>query len=239
MDKLRSQLEQLGGSKELVDSILEGFKAHKAQIEEEAKVKFQERLDQAKKVCVEELNGYKKELARRVQLFFESRSNRIDQQIAKQTVVKESAAESKLKDVARLLEGVEVNGAGDKAEFEALQDKVRKLTIENKKLANQGEVLAEQAKRAHGLASKTLERNKELSTQLAEAKKTEDKPISENKGKDKAKPEASKTLSEGKKQAPAVTRAQDQSQIKKPAQKKGSAPKSTGFSIDAIADEMD
>ncbi|MEE8568068.1 MAG: hypothetical protein V3S81_05615 [Anaerolineales bacterium] len=246
MKKLRSQLEQLGGSKELVEGILESLKSHKTQIEEQAKADFQERLDQAKKVCTEELNGYKKELARKVQLFFESRSTRIDQQIAKQTVVKEAAAETKLKDVVNVLAGIEANGEGDKAEFDTLKEQVGKLQTENTKLTGQNSVLAEKANRAHGLASQTLQKNKALSSELAEAKATTD-PISEGKdkgkGKGKTKPKAKaktgKPLSEGKKQAPTVTRAQDQSQIRKPKAKKASKPQGDGFSVAAIADGME
>ncbi len=243
MEKLRSQLEQLGGSKELVDGILESLQSHKTAIEEKAKTDFQERLDQAKKVCIKELAGYKKDLARKVQLFFESRSNRIDQQIAKQTVVKEAAAESKLQDITNMLAGVEVNGEGDKAEFEALKEQVRKLTIEKKKLVSDSEVMAEKATRAHGLASQTLEKNKDLASQLAEAKKSNEGKISESKdkGKGKTKPKSKagkKPLSEGKKQAPTVTRAQDQSQIRKP--KKQAVTESDGnFSIGAIANDME
>jgi len=224
MKKLRAQLEQLG-SKELSDSIMESLEKFKADTREEAQAEFAKRLEEAKKVCVEEVETYKSDLAKKVQLFLEAKNSRIEQQIARQSVVKESAAEAKLTEVSSILAGVEANGGSDEAELTAAKEEARALRVENKKLADHSKVLNEKATRAHGIAQKALDKNKTLAEDLDKARK-QDESISEGKDKDKSKSKPKKkdksksrkeTLSEGRsKQKPATTRSQSDSQVSKP-----------------------
>lgn len=247
MDKIKALLEQLGGSKELTGQIVESLEQFKTKTEETVKADYHQRLGKAKEACLEEVNSYKVELARKAQLFFESRVEKIEQQIAKQVAVKDSAAESKLEAIAALLEGIGANSEGDNADLQAAQKQVKELKESANKANNQVKLLTSQAKRSHAIAEKTLERNKVLSTELVEAKKppkakAKAKPVSESKekgkkGKAKAKPK--KPLSEGRKKSkPTTARKSSADQIAKPGKKVPDAQPTGGFNPSSIAADM-
>lgn len=234
MDKIRALLEQLG-SKELATQIIEALEANKTKTESAIQEDYRTRLEKAKVACLEEVAGYKKELARKMQLFFESRVEKIESQIAKQVAIKESAAEAKLHSVAALLEGVEVNGERDKADIQAALKQVRELTESKTKLESQIKVLNEKATRAHTIAEKTLERNKILARELAEVK---ERPAAIIEGK---KPQAG-TLTEGRKNPKPTTmrRASGTQLPKRGATTTVTRPaKLGGFTPESIADSID
>lgn len=253
MDKIRALLEQLGGSKELVDQIIESLEAYKTKTEETIKEEYRERLAKAKEACLEEVNEYKRDLARKTQIFFESRVEKIEQQIAKQVAVKDSAAEAKLQQIVALLEGVEVNGDGNNADIQAAMRQVKELQEQVRKLDTSKKVLTEKANRAHAIAEKTLERNKVLSKELAEAAKKPGKSISEGKktkkaekGKANSKPKdkGDKPLTEGRKRSEAATtRRTSDGQLarsKSKSEPSSPAPQSMGsFTPESIAANMD
>lgn len=169
MEKIKALLEQLGGSKELATTIVKTLEEWKNKSATEIKEEYQKRLEKAKALCLEEVESYKRDLARKVQIFFETRSEKIEQQIAKQVAIKDAAAEAKLQSIAALLEGVEVNGKGDTAEVKAAQGQVQQLTEQLHAEQENSKMLAEKAIRAHSIAGKTLERNKVLAKELQEA----------------------------------------------------------------------
>lgn len=218
MDKIKALLEQLGGSKELVDKIVESLEQFKTKTQTEVKEEYAKRLEKAKEACLAEVRDYKKELAKKVQIFFESRAEKIEQQIAKQVAIKDSAAEAKLHSIAAMLEGVEVNGNSNDADLKAAQAQVKQLQEQVKKLDGNQKVLTEKANRAHAIAEKTLERNKVLAKELEEAvKKADAKTIAEGKEKPSAgKPEEKPITEDRKPAAPATTRTTSDSQIAKP-----------------------
>jgi hypothetical protein len=241
MDKIRTLLEQLGGSPALVDQIIESLNAYTKKTDETVKEDYKQRLAKAKEACLEEVATYKRELARKMQIFFESRVEKIEQQIAKQAAIKDSAAEAKLQQIVALLEGVEVNGESNNAELQAAKKQVVELQEQVKKLGANNKVLAEKANRALSVADKTLERNKVLSLELAEAVKKQAAPIAESKKEPAPK---AKAISESRKRtAPAVTtrRVSDEQLAKaKPAQPNSPQPQNLGgFNPESIAATMD
>jgi len=243
MDKIRALLEQLGGSKELVDQILESLTAYKTKVEEDIKVKYSQRLDKAKEACLEEVQTFKKDLSHKTQIFFESRVGKIEQQIAKQVAIKDSAAETKLHAIAGLLEGVEANGESNNADIQAATKQIKELQEQVRKASGQNRVLAEKANRSCAIAEKTLERNKVLSKELASAEKPIAESKSKGKGKSKKVSKKAKSLTEGKKAKPVTTRRSNEGQLAKPRKKvNASAPASSvmgGFTPDGIAATMD
>jgi len=261
MEKIKALLEQIGGSPELADKIIEALNNYKDKARESIKEEYKNRLEKAKEACLEEVETYKKELARKTEIFFEAKANKIEQQIAKQAAVKDSAAEAKLQQIAALLEGVEVNGKGNSADIESAKKLVKQLQERKSKLESQIKTLTEKANRAHAIAEKTLERNRDLTKQLNEAKKAQG-AISEDKDKAKSKGngdgkgkngKAAKTgkpdkqqINEGSKKGTATTtRRSSQDQISKPTKQSAEPPVASGvsqmggYSPEAIAAGME
>ena len=239
-DKIRALLEQLGGSKDLVDKIMESLDQYKGTVRTDIQEEYRQRLEQAKTACIAEVDSYKKELSKKMQIFFESKVDKIEQQIAKQVAIKESAAETKLHAIAGLLEGVEVNGEKQNADLQAALKQVKELQESKTQLVAERQILTEKANRAHGIAAKALERTKILSKELVEAQ-AKGPAIVES--KTPATKPAVKTLTEGRKVPKATTtRMTDESQLAKPVVKKEvPAPVNhmEGFSPDSIAANME
>ena len=235
MDKIKALLEKAGVKSELAGQICESLDNYKTSLREQYNQEYAAKVEQAKKVCIEETEAHKRELARRVQIFCETKGAAIEAQLAKQSALNETEAMSKLTRIVGLLEGVEPNGglSGDvTATLEKLKQKV--------KVANEEKSHAiELANRKTAIAEKALKRNRELATAL--------KTLEER--KQEVRPAAAVT--EGK--APAKTNRIDQSrdsgrprstratltenQDRRPAQQQRQS--TNGFSIDNIAADMD
>jgi len=262
MDKIKELIEQLG-SKELADKIMESLEEYKAVVRDEINEEFKQRTEKVKEVCIEEIDAYKKELGRKVGIWLESKQEQIEQKIAKQVAIKDSAAESKLQAIASLLEGVEVDVEGQNADLQAAKKQVGELQEQLKKTRNDNKVLVEKASRSHAIAEKTLERNKVLSKEVADAVKLleeskggkpkpieedkeeekEDKTIEEGKEAEEAKEEEKEeTITEGRKKPESkVTRRSSAQQVAKPQQPEEEEPaniNAMGYSPSTIAASM-
>src|SRR4051812_31863035 len=113
MDKISEMLVKCGLTQEVASQICQTIKQHDDAVRESVnderrklKEEYDKRLEAAKKVCVEEVDSYKIELARRLQIFLEAKSVAIDQTMAKNTVVRESEAALKLEQIKAMLDGV-------------------------------------------------------------------------------------------------------------------------------------
>jgi len=233
MDKIRELLNKLG-SEELTKKILEAFDGHEDEIRKTLEEEYETRLKKAKEVCVEEVEAYKRELARKVQVFCESRADKIEGQIAKQVAIRESDAETKLKKIAAEVEGVELNGPSDD-DVRAMQEELKSLKKQLAAISEQRNNAVNKANRAHGVAESALERNRELESKLEEAKKAKSEPIEESKKGKKDKKEV-------KPSKPASTRKTLKENVSK--SRKGGAnsepkPKPSGFNPETIASQMD
>ena len=162
MDKIKALLEKIGVKPELATKICESLNNYKTTLREQLEQEYSAKVEQAKRVCIEETEAHKRELARRVQIFCETKGAAIEAQLAKQSALNESEALTKLTQISALLEGLEPNGkpSGD-------------VTAVVEKLKRQAQVATEEKKRAIELANrktaiaeKALKRNRELATAL-------------------------------------------------------------------------
>lgn len=175
MDKIKELLKQLGGSEELAKQITEALETYVTEQKTLLEGDYKSKLETAKKVCLEETKRYKAELAKKVQLFFEARAERIEQQIAKQVAIRESAAEGSLKRIKGLLEGVQVNAEGE-ADLQAIKNQLTALQKQLKVVTEERDAAVQKANFAHGVAEKALKRNR-----ILEAKIQPEKPVTETK----------------------------------------------------------
>jgi len=178
-DKIKALMVKSGLSEEAASGLCEAVERHLSERYARMDAEFNAKLSRAKKVCVEEVEAHKRELARRMQIFCEAKGQTIEATIAKQTAIKESAAYAKLKDIRALLEGVELNGGQNGA----LQAEVTELKRRVTKLQEERNSTNEKANRAYAIAEKVLKRNRVLESKLATAK-----AVSEGKTSTPAKP---------------------------------------------------
>lgn len=167
MDKIAELLKQLGVSSEGIKQIIESLDAFQASVEGKYENQFQTRLEKAKQVCLEEVENYKIELRRKVEIFFESRTSTVNREAQRQAAIGESGANKTLRELKSLLDGVPLEGVSGATQ--ALADQNQKL---RQKVGSMQESLAASEKsreRLHGIASKSLQRIKVLESQTPKA----------------------------------------------------------------------
>jgi len=196
MEKIKNLLEQAGVKPDLAKQICESLSTYKQTLREQFESEYSAKVQEAKKVCIEETEAHKCELARRLQIFCEAKGAAIEAQLAKQSALSESEALTKLKSVKGLLEGIAING-GTSGQTTAVIEKAKKqiqLATEEKKRA------IETANRQTAIAERALKENRRLTTELTKAKTV----VAEGK-----QPQPSKRLDQGRKNQgkPVSTRA--------------------------------
>lgn len=166
MNKIKSLLAKAGVSHELVDSICEALEEYKTTLREQYDSDYANRVEQAKKVCIEETEAHKRELARRVQIFCETKTAAIEAQLTKQSALSESEAVTKLKDILSILEGIEPNGESNGQATAALEKAKLKLQQVNEERARAVEI----ANRQTAITEKALKENRKLASEVAQLK---------------------------------------------------------------------
>jgi outer membrane murein-binding lipoprotein Lpp len=170
MSKIHEIVKQIGGSDELatqlVGAIQEHVEAEKARLQEE----FQARVQKAKQICMEEVAKEKQRLARKVEIFIESKVASVERAAGKTRAVEESAAASKLRQVQQILG----EKGGNSVELEALNRKLAKLSEQAGALAEDRDAAVEKAARANAIATRLLRRIQVLESK--EAKPADPKP---------------------------------------------------------------
>lgn len=245
MDKIKALLEKAGVKSELAAKICESLDNYKTTLREQFDKEYAAKVEQAKAVCIEETEAHKRELARRVQIFCETKGAAIEAQLAKQSALNESEALTKLNQISALVEGLEPNGkpSGD-------------VTAVVEKLKRQAQVATEEKNRAielankkQAIAEKALKRNRQLATALqgvqeqktgAPAKKT----VTEGKGKgrktQRKRIDQSRQSGQARSTRATLTESQDR---RPPAKKDGSHVTGTGngngYSVENIAESID
>jgi hypothetical protein len=182
MDKIKALLEKAGVKSELAARICESMDSYKTTLRERYDEEYAAKVEQAKTVCIEETEAHKRDLARRLQIFCETKGARIEAQLAKQSALNESEALTKLTQVSALVQGLEPNGTPS-----------RDITAVVEKLKRQAQVATEEknqaialANRKTAIAEKVLKRNRELTTHLESVKEQTTgtkRPVSESKGR--------------------------------------------------------
>lgn len=237
MDKIKNLLVKAGCKPELVDKITESMNQFKETIREQFEAEYSAKIDEAKKVCIEETEAHKRDLSRRLAIFCETKSAAIEAQLTKKSALNESGAESRLQNIKDLLEGIEPSGSQNANVTAALKKAKRQIQIANEEKKR----AVEAANRKVAISEKVMKQNRALTTENTKLKK---------------KLQGSQTVSESRKrksgridgerkrgQEPTSTRhTLLENQDRRPAKPK-SQPSvtgtSTGFGIGDIASTMD
>lgn len=177
MDKIRALLEKCQLSPDAAAAICEALEQHELALREQLEGEFRVRTEEAKRICLEEVETHKAELSRRTQIFFEANASRIEQIVARQAQGREGQATATLEQVKGLLEGVAITPEANVKELRTLRSAV-------KKLAEERDQAFKVAKRQQGIAENVLKRNRYLERQVALSEGDESretgKPINEN-----------------------------------------------------------
>jgi hypothetical protein len=162
MDKIKALLEKAGCNPELTDSICESLESYKTTLRDQLDKEYAAKVQEAKDVCIEETEAHKRELARRLQIFCETKGAAIESTLAKQSALNESEALAKLRDVQSLLSGVEPNGTPNGNATAAIKKAQQQM-----KVANEARQKAEAtSNRQTAIAEKALKSNRKLAAQL-------------------------------------------------------------------------
>ena len=240
MNKIKTLLEKAGVKPELAAKICESMDKYKTTLREQLEGEYAVKVEQAKKVCIDETEAHKRDLARRLQIFCETKGARIEAQLAKQSALNESEALAKLTQVSALVQGLEPNGTPS-----------RDVTAVVEKFKRQTQVATEEKKRAVALANrktaiaeKALKRNRELTTRLEGMKEQTTgtrRPVTEGKERQRKRIDQSRKGGQPKSTRATLTESQDR---RPPKRSKKSHVTNTGqggngFNIPSIAASLD
>lgn len=167
MNKIQALLQKAGVNEELAAQIVGSLESYKSTLREQFEREYAGKVEQAKKVCVEETEAHKRELARRLQIFCETKGAAIEAQLTKQSALSESEALSKLTTVRAMLEGIQLNGEPNGKATAGLEKAKKQVhvAVEHRDRA------VETANRQTAIAEKSLKKNRELATENAHLKK--------------------------------------------------------------------
>ena len=161
IEKVKAILTKANVSAELAKAICESMEQFKQNVTEQAKTELTNKIRAAKKVVLEEVETYKTDLAKRVQLFCESKGSTIEQQLMRRSAAGEAEATTRLKKVHALLEGVELDGKPNSEVMAQIAD--AQATIG--KLTQKMKVIESKAQRSVQVAESVLAQNKALITE--------------------------------------------------------------------------
>lgn len=165
MDKLKELLKGIGASGELTSAICEELERYSASLKARYDAEYQQKIERAKKVCVEEVNKEKSALARRLKTFLESKAAAIEQAAARSRAIEESESAAKLKKAKAVLEGVELKeGSVTNSEIQDAQKKIVRLEKACATLKEERNLAVAKANTANSIAAKALQRNRALET---------------------------------------------------------------------------
>jgi hypothetical protein len=242
--KILDLLQKAGCKPELVTAIGESFVSYKETIREQFEADYTAKVEQAKKVCIEETEAHKRELARRLQVFLETKGAAIEATIARQSALSESAATSKLKSLRALLEGVELNAPANNGQATAVIEKAKHKI---QQLTEERDQAITAANQKNAIAEKVLKRNRELVTENARLKNLHGdeptRPVSEGRGAPRSQ---AQRIDGGRKSGQATTTRSTlvENQVRRPAAADGegnvrTAGNRNGFGVTDIASQMD
>ena len=161
----------MGASQELVNTITESLENFRRRTKLAAEQELKQRLIEARKLCIEEIEKEKQELARKVEIFLEAKLASIDRTAKKQVAIGEGKALKILRDAKALLEGVTFEG-GNPTEIQAMRDELQALRLVKTQLTEQVARAEQKASRANKVAMQLVER-----TRVLESKPVASRPV--------------------------------------------------------------
>lgn len=181
--KILELLTKAGCKPELVKAIGESLANYKTTIREQFEADYTAKVEQAKKLCIEETESHKREIARRLQIYLETKDAAITGHLERQAALRESEAVSKLRSVQSLLMGVQVeaNGATTNGSATAIAEKANK-TI--KQLTEEKAQTVALLNKRNAIAEKVLKHNRDLTLENRRLKATlsGQRPVTEGQG---------------------------------------------------------
>lgn len=183
MQRIIDLLNKAGVSAELAQSITESLEEYKTSVKTQFEADYAAKVKQAQQVCLEETEAHKRELARRLQVFLETKNAAIESGIARQSAIGETVALGKLKELKALLEGVELNASasnGTTVQLEKAKEKIRQLAEERDQAITT-------ANRQTAIAEKVLARNRALVIESRKSAQPNRKTVVENTQKKSAR----------------------------------------------------
>lgn len=256
MNKLTDLLEKMGASPELINEFTATLEQHEKSLKETIRGEFEKsytaKEEKAKSICVEEVEKEKVRLARKVQVYLESKQREIEEAAQRQRAIEESEATQALRRIKALIEGNDPNVVGgDTRGLQAARDTNARLEKVLASMKEERDQAVRSAARARKIAEDVLKHNQALEESLrgvAEGKKPWVKPWekkAEEKGaKDTKKPVASEKEVKAESKQPAPAKRLDESrkvaakpQTARPAVTESRTQKSqsAGSDIDSIA----
>lgn len=176
MDKLKELLKQLGGSDELISSISEELARYGEELKTQYNEDFNNRIQKARQICLEEVQKEKSALARKVSIFLESKLETIEKAAEKHRLQEDTEAVSKLKRMRAYLEDVQLDDNGQSRELQETKKQLTRLNKAFKTLKEERDTAVNKANQANEIALKALGRNR-----LLEGKAKESTSLVENK----------------------------------------------------------
>jgi hypothetical protein len=176
MDKIRDLLTKLG-SEDLANEILEAIDQRQKNQEKQLNEQLKQKVLKARNLCIEEVNKYKKNLSRRVEIFLESKASQVEREARNRQAIEESKAANDLNRVKAIVEGRNIGEQSAdlqavKSENETLRRKIVTVTEDKAKII-------EHYGRARGIAKKAIARNVQLESKARETAEM----LAESKGK--------------------------------------------------------
>jgi phage anti-repressor protein len=218
MEKLKELLKGIGASEELTSAICEELERYSGSLKARYEQEYQAKITRAKQVCIEEVNKEKANLARKVQIFLESKAAAMEQAVASKRAIEETASTAKLKKAKAVLEGVEITDNGvTNQDLQDAQKKIARLERANTQLREERGLAIDKANTANDVAAKALQRNRKLEEHAGTLKEgyctTHHLPYPKagkcakcgggSKGEEEAPKKAEEKVEEGKKRSPA------------------------------------
>lgn len=241
MDKIKALMMKNGTSEAAASQICEALEAFKDTVREQLEAEYAAKVAEAKKICFEETEAHKRELARRVSIFLEAKSAAVEAKVAESTALRESEALTKLQEIQTLL-GAGVNEAITGRSQATISKLQRQLTELNEERGQ----LAAQVQRHSTLAERVLKQNRKLAAENASLKAS-GRPLSESAPAPRpAQRQAQgQRIDTGRRNGQAITPRPtlSESQDRRPVQQRRDSNVRTapggGFDIDTIAAQMD
>jgi hypothetical protein len=169
MDKLKELFQQLGGSDELVLALSEELSRYGDDLKEQYDRDFNDRIQKARQICLEEVQKEKAALARKVSIFLESKLEAFDKAAEKQRLQEDTEASNKLKHMRALLEDIQLEDNGQSRELQDTKKQMARLSKAFKTLKEERNVAVRKANKANEIALKTLKKNRLLESKTKAA----------------------------------------------------------------------
>lgn len=179
MEKIQALLKKAGVKPELATKICESLDNYRTTLREQFETDYAAKVEQAKKVCIDETEAHKRELTRRLGIFCETKGAAIEATLAKTSALNESEALTKLTNIAGLVAGLELNGGSNGDATAAIEKLKRKAQVANEDKNKAVEL----ANRKTAIAEKALKQNRTLTTENTQLKKRIEQPVTENRQK--------------------------------------------------------